>query len=210
MEKLRIVPKMIIYVGPACGSDDLVKNYPNRIIDQNTIMRIIDASYFKTKRALKDADVEELAKYENLMRDKFVKEALGFLRKDFCLVLNRLDKDMFPKFFAFIPNGKLHAVVYRDSPSDIIEYNKENMDEKAFISTENVQKDFERIKSFSLAERFVWLPKGTTVSDVVDVSGAFDHSGKDQNSKTVKEVEEKEREASIINKAREVEDGVEE
>lgn len=211
--RFRVGKKMIILAGPSSGKTEVCKKYPSVFVDQDAIMRTIDASYFRRMRDVRSGLSVEDKEYLESMDRKFVKEALGAVREEKNVLLSRITKDMLIKLFAAIPNGKLHLAVYREDPKEIFDIMKKR-DSDSSITMAIVQKWVEDAKSFlpTVAENVIWLKKGQFLEDVLDIPGAkIDKDTKDANSQTLKEAEEEARQLNIEQVARESEeDGKEE
>lgn len=211
--KFRIGKKMIVLAGPSCGKTEVCKEFPSLFVDQDAIMRTIDASYFRRMRDVRSGLAKEDKDYLEMIDRKFVREALGAVREDKNVLLSRCTKEMLIKLFAAIPNGKLHLAVYREDPKEILTLMKER-DSDTSITSAIVQKWVEDARSYLpiVAEHVIWLKKGQFLKDVLDIPGAkIDVEVKDANSSSLKEAEEEARRENLEHVARESDnDGKEE
>lgn len=197
--KFRIGKKMVILAGPSTGKSELCKKYPSVFVDQDAIMRTIDASYFRRMKDVRNGLSKEDPEYLESMDRKFVKEALGAVREEKNVLLSRITKEMLVKLFAAIPNGKLHLAVYREDPQEILAIMKER-DGDVSITGALVQKWVESARSSlpTVAENIIWLKRGQYLEDVLDIPGAkIDKEIKDSNTATLKEAEEEARRENI-------------
>lgn len=207
MEKFRVTEGMIILAGPTTGKSELTKTYPSVFVDQDVIFRSIDASYFKEREHLKKGDPVELEKYLKSMDNKFVKEALAALRKGKNLLMSRMTSEMIPKFFAFIPNAKVHLMVWRDNPQEVFRLMNEDKD-NGKIPFAIVDKRYKDARSWTIADKVIWLKNGQYLADVLDIPGGkIDVEEKKGNTDLAKEMEEANREDQIRNAAAEERDG---
>lgn len=207
MDKFRVTKSQIILAGPSTGKTEVVNKYPSIFVDQDNIFRLIDASYFRTRRDLMKGDPKELEKYILDIDMKFVKEALAYLRDEKVLLLSRLTQNMIPKFFAFIPNAKIHLMVWRDNPQEVFKIMK-SRDGDSGPSFEEIDKWYKAARSAQFAEATIWLKNGQYLENVLDIPGAKqDELTKEANTKLAKAQEEASRENDVINAAKGDDDG---
>lgn len=208
MEKFRITKSMIILAGPTTGKSELTKKYPSVFVDQDNIFRNIDASYFRMKKDLQKSDPAELEKYLDMMDSKFVREALSYLRDGKNLLLSRLNNSMIPKFFAFIPNAKIHLMVWRDNPQEVFRLMNERDGVDKAIPFSDIDKWYKVARSSEVSVNQVWLKNGQYLEDILDIPGAkIDVMTKEANTNLAKSVEEQAREEDVKRAAMEVNDG---
>lgn len=207
MEKFQITKSQIIIAGPTCGKSFVSKEFPSLFIDQDSIMRTIDNSYFKQQaeiRARPKADQDIFnEKYDKL----FVREALKYLREGKNLLCSRLNKDMLAKLFAFVPNGKASLFVWRDNPQEVFRLLKEE-NEDSSVTFQLVDQWYKDARSFQFADSKIFIKNGQFLKDVLNIPGAkVDVLTKEANTDRVKDIEESQRLAALENKEREDSDG---
>lgn len=197
--RFRVGKKMIILAGPSTGKSEVCKKYPSVFVDQDAIMRTIDASYFRRMKDVRSGLAKEDSEYLESMDRKFIKEALAAVREEKNVLLSRITKEMLIKLFAAIPNGKLHLAVYREDPNEILSIMKER-DGDTSITGAVVQKWVENARSSLpvFAENIIWLKRGQYLEDVLDIPGAkIDQEVKDSNTASLKEAEEEARRENV-------------